>query len=187
MSGRALRICCARRRIGRRFCVASARLMRGSCATWASAGRARSTSAWKTASAVVRPCAMRESDLPVSLSEVSLNCTTATAAMGTITMIVKKMKSRPRNDIGPPMYRQTRSLAFALQAAYLLHEVWPVLLQVVRSECLAAEERGSAHVPDHHQRGSGQQRYRSDHEHAAQSEQRGEAVVIGDRILAVAN
>src|SRR3954452_18383060 len=62
------------------------------------------------ASAVVSPCAMRESDLPVSLSEVILNRTTATAAMGTITMIVKKMKSRPRNDIGPPMYRQGGSL-----------------------------------------------------------------------------
>jgi hypothetical protein len=43
---------------------------------------------------------MRESDLPVSLSDVIRNSTTATAAMGTITMIVKKMKSRPRNDIG---------------------------------------------------------------------------------------
>src|SRR3954462_11903265 len=53
---------------------------------------------------------MRASALPVSLSEVILNSTTATAAMGTITMIVKKMKSRPRNDIGPPMYRQIRSL-----------------------------------------------------------------------------
>src|SRR4051794_1673339 len=53
---------------------------------------------------------MRESDLPVSLSEVVLKSTTATAAMGTITMIVKKMKSRPRNDIGPPMYRQDGSL-----------------------------------------------------------------------------
>src|SRR3954468_20714649 len=49
---------------------------------------------------------MRASALPVSLSEVTLNSTTATAAMGTITMIVKKMKSRPRKDIGPPLYRQ---------------------------------------------------------------------------------
>src|SRR4051794_16948817 len=62
------------------------------------------------ASAVVSPCATRESDLPVSLSEVILNSTTATAAIGTITMIVKKMKSRPRNDIGPPMYRQSASV-----------------------------------------------------------------------------
>src|SRR3954453_1324011 len=62
------------------------------------------------ASAVVSPCAMRASDLPVSLSEVILNSTTATAAMGTITMIVKKMKSLPRKDIRPPNYRQPGSL-----------------------------------------------------------------------------
>src|SRR4051794_20781047 len=75
------------------------------------------------ASAVVSPCATRESDLPVSLSEVTLKSTTATAAMGTITMIVKKMKSRPRNDIGPPMYRQAWRLAFALHTAHVLDQV----------------------------------------------------------------
>src|SRR3954465_8307320 len=74
------------------------------------------------ASAVVSPCATRESDLPVSLSEVILNSTTATAAMGTITMIVKKMKSRPRNDIGPPMYRQTRRLALHQDQGARAHE-----------------------------------------------------------------
>src|SRR4051794_20415899 len=65
---------------------------------------------------------MRESDLPVSLSEVILNSTTATAAMGTITMIVKKMKRRPRNDIGPPMYRQLRSVPLQRNQGASPHE-----------------------------------------------------------------
>src|SRR4051812_40371685 len=65
---------------------------------------------------------MRESDLPVSLSEVILNSTTATAAMGTITMIVKKMKRRPRNDIGPPMYRQQRSVPLQQNQGASPHE-----------------------------------------------------------------
>src|SRR3954469_16540711 len=80
---------------------------------------------------------MRASALPVSLSEVTLNSTTATAAMGTITMIVKKMKSRPRKDIGPPLYRQALEPSFALQASYVLHQVGPVLVEVVRRKCLA--------------------------------------------------
>src|SRR4051794_38637228 len=74
------------------------------------------------ASAVVRPCAMRASALPVSLSDVILNSTTATAAMGTITMIVKKMKSRPRNDIGPPMYRQFLSVPLQAKQGARTHE-----------------------------------------------------------------
>src|SRR5258705_7175372 len=59
----------------------------------------------------------------------------------------------------------TAKASFALQPAHVLHELWPVVLQVLGRERLPAEERLGAKVPDRHQDDADQDRRRADHEH----------------------
>src|SRR4051794_13855825 len=77
--------------------------------------------------------------------------------------------------------------SFCLAAAHVLHEVWPVGLQVLGCEGLAAEESRRAQVPDGHQDDTDQDRRRTDDEDAADAEERRQPVVVRDRVLAVAD
>jgi hypothetical protein len=60
--------------------------------------------------------------------------------------------------MGLPMYRQIRTVPFAATTACVLHEIWPMLVEVAGRKRLATEARRLAHVRDEHQDDADQKR-----------------------------